>query len=33
MDEQYNEFRKRLTQELEQTKKKNNELDLAHKVQ
>ena len=32
MDEQYNEYRKRLTNELEQIKKKNNELELTQKV-
>mmetsp|Transcript_9207 Transcript_9207/g.13957 ORF Transcript_9207/g.13957 Transcript_9207/m.13957 type:complete len:280 (+) Transcript_9207:2384-3223(+) len=32
-EEQYNEYRKRLTNELEQLKKKNNELELSQKVQ
>ena len=31
-EEQYNEYRKRLTGELESQKKKNNEIELAHKI-
>ena len=31
-EDQYNEYRKRLTGELETLKKKNNEIELAHKL-
>jgi hypothetical protein len=31
-EEQYNEYRKRLTDDVEQLKKKNNELELQQKI-